>query len=78
MYCMIVSVTLGFMDYAFIRQSLFSFGFLQSNMQVLNDQLEAIKNTFVGTKKTVSRISRKRWMIKTNDEKESGKTLLAA
>ena len=47
-------------------------------MQVLDNQLELIYNSYVWTEDVVKKTCRKRWMIETNGERESGKSVLGA
>ena len=51
---------------------------LHMDVQMLDDQLEPIYNSSVWTQGVVSVICRKRWMIGTNGERKSGKSVLAA
>ena len=46
------------------------------DMQVLDDQLELIYNSSVWTQDIVQKTCWKCWMMETNGEKESGKSVL--
>ena len=57
---------------------MFSYGPLRMAMQVLDDQQELIYNNPVWTQDVVLKTFWKQWKIKTNGEKESGKSILGA
>ena len=47
-------------------------------MQVLDNQLESIYNSFVWTQDVILRTCQKQWMIEMNGKRELGKSVLAA
>ena len=51
---------------------------LHTDVQVLGDQQKIIDNSSVRTQDAVYKTCRKWWMIGTNGERESGKSMLAA
>ena len=55
-----------------------SYGRLYTDVQVLDDQLELIYNSFERTQDVVKKTCRKRWIIGANGQRESGKSVLAA
>ena len=48
------------------------------DVKVLDDHLELLYKSSLWTHDVVLKTSQKRWMIETNDERESGKSVLAA
>ena len=58
--------------------ALFSYGAIPTDVQVLNDQVELMKNRSVRTQDVVLKTRRKRWTIETNSVREFGKSVLVA
>ena len=56
---------------------MFSYGPFHTDMQMLDDQREIIYNSSVQAQDGVKKTWQKQWMIEINDERESGKSVLA-
>ena len=66
------------LDVVLTTKTNFSHGPLHTDVRVLPDQQELIYNTSVRIQDVDKKTYRKRWMIETENERKSGKSILAA